>query len=541
MDTVFDALKQAAARFPGGAFLCIPPRADRPYLPEGHEITFGQMLSDVQALSDRYRSAGWGPGHRIALALDNHPGHILHFLALNALGVSQVPVNPYYLSHELEYLLDHSEVDMAVALPWNSAKLSEVKPDLPQAGWDDTSDPAQFSPPSASRPAGRTHPSLKSEIALIYTSGTTARPKGAVIDNAYAFAVGRCYAAHGGALTLREGVERIYLPLPFFHVNAGINTVTTALLTGVCLIVPDRFHASTWWDDLAQTRATAFHYLGIIPPVLMAAPKSTHDNKSELRFGLGAGIDPALHAAFEKRFGVPMIEVWGMTETGRFLAACAEPRLVDTRAFGRAMEGHLDARVVDDAGLPVPDGKQGELVVRAPGDDPRAGFFKEYLKNEDATREAWRSGWFHTGDVVMRDASGMFHFCERSKNMIRRSGENISAAEVEDALIDHPGVDQVAVLSVPDEMRDEEVMACLVLAEGYAPTAKTAQDILTFCSERVAYYKVPAWLQFRADLPVTGTQKIQKHRLFETGQDPRTADGVLDLRDSKSELRKGST
>lgn len=541
MDTVFDALKQAAARFPDHAFLCIPPRADRPYLPEGHEITFGKMLRDVEALAERYRSVGWGSGHRIALALDNHPGHILHFLALNALGVSQVPVNPYYLSHELDYLLDHSEVDMAVALPWNSEKLSEVRQDLPQAGWDDSSNPTNFTPPSAPGAANGSAPSLNSEIALIYTSGTTARPKGAVIDNAYAFAVGQCYAGHGGALELREGVERIYLPLPFFHVNAGVNTVTTALLTGICLIVPDRFHASTWWDDLAQTRATAFHYLGIIPPVLMAAPKSESDIKSELRFGLGAGIDPALHAAFEKRFGVPMVEVWGMTETGRFLAACHEPRLVETRAFGRAMEGHLDARVVDEEGQPLPDGTQGELVVRAPGGDPRAGFFKEYLKNAEATREVWRSGWFHTGDVVMRDDSGMFHFCERSKNMIRRSGENISAAEVEDALIDHPGVDQVAVLSVPDQMRDEEVMACLVLADGYDPKPQTAGDILTFCSSRVAYYKVPAWVQFRADLPVTGTQKVQKHRLFEPDQDPRKAKGVLDLRDRKSELRKVST
>jgi acyl-CoA synthetase (AMP-forming)/AMP-acid ligase II len=538
MQTLFDALEQAAARYSDHAFLCIPPRADRPYLPEGLEITFAQMHRDARALAACYKAAGWGPGHRIALALDNHPGHILHFLALNALGVSQVPVNPYYLSHELDYLLDHSGVDMAVVLPWNSDKLRDVRPDLPQAEWRDTSDPAGFAPPDAPAMTPGPAPTLHSEIALIYTSGTTARPKGAIIDNAYAFAVGRCYAGHGGALALREGVERIYLPLPFFHVNAGVNTITTALLTGICLIVPDRFHASSWWDDLAQTRATAFHYLGIIPPVLMAAAPTDQDIKPDLRFGLGAGIDPALHAAFEARFGVPMVEVWGMTETGRFLAACHAPRLVHTRAFGRTMEGHLEARVVDETGAPVPDGTQGELVVRAPGDDPRAGFFQGYLKNTEATEEAWRSGWFHTGDVVTRDETGMLHFCERSKNMIRRSGENISAAEVEDALIDHVAVDQVAVLAVPDAMRDEEVMACIVLAKGIAPDAATAQQIVEFCSTRVAYYKSPAWIQFRADLPVTGTQKIQKHRLFETGQDPRSADAVFDLRELKSSQRK---
>jgi crotonobetaine/carnitine-CoA ligase len=127
---------------------------------------------------------------------------------------------------------------------------------------------------------------------------------------------------------------------------------------------------------------------------------------------------------------------------------------------------------------------------------------------------------------------------ERSKNMIRRSGENISAAEVEDAVIDHPCVAQVAVMAAPDEMRDEEVLACIVLADGVAGTAGLAAEILRFCGARIAYYKLPAWVQFRAALPVTGTQKIQKHRLFDAGADPRQAEGMIDMRDAKSAIRK---
>jgi crotonobetaine/carnitine-CoA ligase len=540
METLFDALDAAAVEFGGKAFLCIPARAERPYLPEGAEWSFAQVRDMAAALSQRYRAAGWGPGHRVALALDNHPAHIVHFMALNRLGVSQVPVNPYYLRHELEYLLSHSEADMAVALPWNAARLAEAGM-ARISSWSDDDAPEGFDPPPAPRPAGPGVPTAGSEIALIYTSGTTSRPKGAIIDNAYAFAVGRCYADLGGALTLRRGEERIYLPLPFFHVNAGINTVATALLTGTCLIVPDRFHAGTWWDDLAQTRATAFHYLGIIPPVLMAAAARDTDRGHGLRFGLGAGLDPALHAAFEARFGVPMVEVWGMTETGRFLAACHAPRQTDTRAFGRSLPDHLEAMVVDALGAEVPDSTAGELVVRAPGSDPRAGFFRGYLKNPEATETAWRGGWFHTDDVVHRDATGMLYFMERSKNMIRRSGENISAAEVEDALIDHPSVAQVAVMAAPDEMRDEEVLACIVLADGVAGTAGLAAEILRFCGARIAYYKLPAWVQFRAALPVTGTQKIQKHRLFDAGADPRQAEGIIDMRDAKSAIRKATS
>lgn len=232
-----------------------------------------------------------------------------------------------------------------------------------------------------------------------------------------------------------------------------------ALLKGVCLIIPDRFHADTFWDDMAATRATAMHYLGIIPPVLMKAPPGPQDRAHALRYGLGAGLDPALHVGFEARFGFPMVEVWGMTETGRFLADCHAPRQPHPRAFGRPLPGHLEAMVVDNTGQEVARGTAGELVVRAPGPAPRHGFFRGYMKDPRATAEAWRGGWFHTGDVVTQAPDGMLCFVERAKNLIRRSDENISAAEVEDALIDCPDVARVAVLSVPDPLRDEEVMA----------------------------------------------------------------------------------
>ena len=537
MQTLFAGLEAAAAKWPDHPFLCTPPHAGRGYLPDGSEWTYAQVLAQASALSEKWRDAGWGRGHRVALALDNHPAHVVHFLALNALGISQVPVNPYYLHHELTYLLEHSEAQAAVALPRNRARLEAAGP-LPVVEWDDTCAVDDFVPPPAPSSPQETEPTPNSEIALVYTSGTTSRPKGAILDTAYAIAAGRCYADHGGALTLREGVERVYVPLPFFHVNAGINTLTAALLTGICLIVPDRFHAETWWDDLRATRATAFHYLGIIPPVLMKAPPRPDDADHGLRFGLGAGIDPAIHAAFEARFNVPMVEVWGMTETGRFLAACHAPRQVDTRAFGRPMPGHMEARVVDDSGAEVPPDTPGELVVRFSKDAPRSGFFSGYLKNAEATAEAWRDGWFHTGDVVTQGDDGMLFFLERSKNLIRRSGENISAAEVEDALVDHPAVGQVAVLSVPDKMRDEEVMAVIVPAKGALADNATARDILEFARQRLAYHKLPAWVVFRDSLPVTGTQKVQKHRLFEAGADPCTDPAAIDLRDEKANRRK---
>jgi crotonobetaine/carnitine-CoA ligase len=220
-----------------------------------------------------------------------------------------------------------------------------------------------------------------------------------------------------------------------------------------------------------------------------------------------------------------------MTETGRIYADCHEPRQVTTRAFGRP-HGGLEARVVDDAGRDVARDAEGELLVRWGGvEGPRHGFFSGYLKNAEATEEAWRDGWFHTGDAVRRADDGMLYFVDRKKNIIRRSGENIAAAEVEACLQAHEAVAQVAVLAVPDELREEEVMACVVpIAPGDRALAERLHD---WCLSRLAYFKAPGWILFLDRLPTTGTQKVQKTQIFPRGEDPRMRDGAIDLRELK--------
>jgi acyl-coenzyme A synthetase/AMP-(fatty) acid ligase len=222
-----------------------------------------------------------------------------------------------------------------------------------------------------------------------------------------------------------------------------------------------------------------------------------------------------------------------MTETGRLYADAEEPRQVATRAFGRP-RGGLEARVVDDQDREVPRGGEGELLVRWGGPEgPRHGFFAGYLKNSEATAEAWRGGWFHTGDVVRQGADDMLYFVDRKKNIVRRSGENIAAAEVEAALQAHEAVAQVAVLAVPDEVREEEVMACVVPMAGVAPDRALAESLADWCRARLAYFKAPGWVLFVASLPTTGTQKVQKTQIFPRGEDPRRRPGAIDLRDRK--------
>jgi acyl-coenzyme A synthetase/AMP-(fatty) acid ligase len=219
---------------------------------------------------------------------------------------------------------------------------------------------------------------------------------------------------------------------------------------------------------------------------------------------------------FEERFGFPLLEAWAMTETGAGAVVIAnhEPRHVGQSCFGRA-EAAVQWRLVDEAGADVPVGEPGELLVRAAGADPRRGFFTEYLKDAEASAEAWAGGWFHTGDLVRADTDGHLYFVDRRKNVIRRSGENISAVEVERVLAQHPAVRAVAVAATPDDVRGDEVLACVVLRDRTPsddPQA-IAGEITKHALTQLAYYKAPGYVAFVDALPLTLSQKVQRAQL----------------------------
>jgi crotonobetaine/carnitine-CoA ligase len=495
-------------------------------------LSYGETAGRVAGLRASYAAAGYGLGHRVALLLENTPDFFLHYLALNGLGVGIVPINPDYRRDETVYLLEHSEAALVMALPQRVADATRAAAACarPIPVVDAARLPAALPRPASAARAGE--PGLETESALLYTSGTTGRPKGCMLSNLYFLTAGRNYLQLGGLIKIRPGLERFYNPLPLYHMNHLAITATAAILTANALVLTERFSPTRWWPEVSGTGATIVHYLGVVAPLLLNQAPSPLDRAHAVCFGLGAGIEPQLHGAFEARFGFPMIEVWGMTETGRITAASHEPRMIDTRAFGRPLPG-LEARVVDAEDRDVPAGAEGELVVRHSGQEPRHGFFSGYLKNEAATEEAWRGGWFHTGDVVRLDANGMLIFVDRRKHIIRRSGENIAAAEVEAVLQAHPDVAQVAVLAVPDEVREEEVLACIVPMPAAAAGPALAEALFEHCNARLAYFKAPGWMVFLDRLPTTGTQKVQKTQIFAPGEDPRRRPGIVDLRGRK--------
>jgi acyl-CoA synthetase (AMP-forming)/AMP-acid ligase II len=479
MESVYGAFERTARRYGGKPFLHPPG------------FTYAECLARIESLAAGYRARGYGAGHRVALKLGNRPEFLLHFLALNSLGASIVPLNPESRQAELDYVLQHSEACLVVE---NDAL------DLPKA------------PP----------PGRSDECALLYTSGTTGKPKGCLLSNFYFLNVARRYLAEGGLCEVREGEERLITPLPLFHMNSLAVSTVAMILTGGCVVQLDRFHPRAWWQDVAMSRATIVHYLGVMPAILLSQPPGPYDRAHRVRFGYGANANPKDHAAFEERFGFPLVEAWAMTETGggALIAASREPRHVGSRCIGSPPDA-LEVRIEEGS---------GELLVRQKGPDPRKGFFSGYYKDQAATEEAWRDGWFHTGDAVRRGPDGQLHFVDRRKNIIRRSGENIAALEVEAALAGHPAIQQVAIIAAPDPVRDEEVMACIVLNEESSSNSETAISIQDWCLERLSYFKAPGYVAFLDELPVTSTNKVQKAKLADFAVNPSNS---FDLRERK--------
>lgn len=540
MLSVHQAFAASAARTPAAEFLHIDAVTAQAYGIAARPWHWGEAAAEVERLRAAYARAGWGHGHRVGLLLENRPAFLLHWLALNALGASVVPINADMRSAELTYLIGHSEIGLAVTLPERVADLLAA---AQQAGRPlatlDADATGEIPPPPTAAPHAGQPVGLQTECALLYTSGTTGRPKGCMLSNEYFVRAGQWYAELGELFSVKRDAERVLTPLPLTHVNAMAFSTMVVLVAGGCLIQLDRFHPKTWWQSVRDSRATVVHYLGVMPAMLLSAPASPADREHHVRFGFGAGVDRKNHAPFEARFGFPLIEGWAMTETGA--AACVmanrEPRHVGTNCFGRA-EPFMQYRLADDEGHDVPVGTPGELLVRSAGPEPRRYFFSGYLKDAQATQEAWAGGWFHTGDIVKSDADGNLYFVDRKKNVIRRSGENISAVEVESVLNQHPAVKASAVAATPDAVRGDEVLACIITHEPITADAHAAlaASVVEHALAQLAYYKAPGYVAFVEALPLTPSQKIQRGELRQMAH---ALPGQANCIDTRSMKRRG--
>ena len=522
--TIFKSFEDICRKTPSAPFLISPSRNQKGMTTFSYQETFEKAYKISTIFSDN----GYGNNLRVATLLGSTPAHYIVKLALNKIGVSVVPINPDYSPDETAYLLADSGSVLAICAEhyMKQLKTAIAYKDLsvPIVTYDEIENIQTLKPSSDLG----TQVHGKTEASLLYTSGTTGRPKGCMLSHEYELMCGEVYANIGAPISLSFGKDKILNPLPSYHINAGIVTFFAAMLTGNSLIQPERFSISNWWEDINETEATIFHYLGVIIAVLLSDQSATKASLGKLRVGFGAGVEPALHQEFETRFGIPLVECWGMTEMCRVLYNNEEPRQIHTRAMGRPRDD-LQVKVVDENDQEVARGKPGEMVVRHSEKTPRAGAFSGYLNKEKETEEAWKSGWFHTGDTVTMDETGMLYFVDRAKNIIRRAGENIAAAEVENCLFEIEFVSKIACIAVKDDIREEEVMACVVLEEDKKKSKEVAEILFNHAIEKMAYFKAPGYILFMDDLPVTGTQKVVKHKIFEPEIDPRNLTGVFNF------------
>jgi crotonobetaine/carnitine-CoA ligase len=314
-------------------------------------------------------------------------------------------------------------------------------------------------------------------------------------------------------LELGEG-EVLCTTLPLFHTNA-LGAFYQALLSGSTLVAEPRFSASRFWQSLIDRGATVTYLLGAMVPILLSREPSPQERNHSVRCALAPGVPANLHGVFRERCGIDLIDGYGSTETNFVIGGTAAEQRPGRMGIPR--EG-FEARVLDQHGNDAAPGEPGELILRA---DEKLAFATGYFAMPDKTAEAFRDGWFHTGDRVLREADGYFRFVDRLKDAIRRRGENISSFEVEQVLLSHPEVGHVAVFPVPSELAEDEVMAAVVRRPGCALTAPALAD---FCRPRLPYFAVPRFIEFVDELPATESGKVQKYKLRDRGVTAATWD-----------------
>lgn len=474
----------------------------------GDRVTYAEALANVRKLAAGLESLGVQQGELVLSWQANGPMAVMTFLALNYLGAVYVPINTSYRGQLLAHVIENSRANLMIAdgrlidrLARVDAKalarvvvIGDERTDLPGLTLID----ADALSNAGDEPAERTIMPHDTHM-VIYTSGTTGPSKGVLSSYLHSF------TAATGFRNIGPG-DRNLMQLPMFHVG-GPYAVLWALIYGGSSVVVDAFSVSRFWQTVRRYEITTVGLLGAMVQFLMQQAESDDDRDHPLRSVIIAPFDESA-IAFGRRFAVPTYTEFNMTELSVPLWAGPNPTLPGT--CGRPQRG-VQLRIVDDNDVDVPVGTPGELVVRP--DDPWT-MSHGYLNDEEATRFAWRNGWFHTGDLFKRDEQDNYFFIDRLKDSIRRRGENISSFEVERAILKHSAIAEAAVVAVPGAGSEDDVLA--VIAKKPGSTLEPAK-LIAFLQDELPYFMIPRYVRELDALPKTPTQKVEKHRLRADG------------------------
>jgi long-chain acyl-CoA synthetase len=486
----------------------------------GRSVSYGEFDARTDALAAGLADLGVKPGDVVSVMLPNCLEFLEAWWAILKAGAVFGPINPAFTAPEAAYVIDDSQAVAIVTDGDGAATLAGVRgePELEQLR--DVISVDQGGDVLLGSLAGRgggvpgSGRGPDDVATLMYTSGTTGKPKGAMLTHGNVLA----NAAMGAELLPLVAGERVGMMLPLFHVNAQIVTCVVPMMVGCEVAMWERFSASTFWQTIAEVEPVA---VSAVPTILAAVLHTANApvGPTSLRYVIcgAAPLSRELLEAFERRFDIRILEGYGLTESTCVSSINPYYGVRKPGSIGLPVRGQ-QMKIVAPDGIPVDDGELGEIVVKGP--NVMAG----YLRNPDATAKTVRDGWLHTGDVGYVDSDGYFFIVDRAKDMIIRGGENIYPREIEEVLYTHAGVLECAVIGVPDDVRGEEVLAVVAPKPG----AELDPDQLrAHAAERLAAFKVPRRFEIRPALPKNATGKINKQPLREEfGQwAPATAKG----------------
>lgn len=496
---------------------------------DGRQWTYGEALREAEGVAHALRSLGVAPRDRVVSWLPTGPDALRVWFGVNLLGAVLVPLNTAYRGGLLEHSLALSDASVAVVHADLVDRLRSVDPaglgDVVVVGGSATLEGLRVHDAGVLDHAPQPDPVAWPEVmpwdpyAVVLTSGTTGPSKGVVCSYAQLSACAE--AAFVGNF---GGEDRYLVTLPLFHAGGTIGVNAAVVLGGSVVLTPG-FQTGGFWEVVRATGSTHVTLLGVMATYLSKQEPSSADREHSLRRVFMIPLSDA--PAFADRFGVEVVAMYNMTEVS--IPIVSEPNPGHDGTSGRVRPG-MEARIVDEHDIEVADGTVGELVVR--GDEPWT-IATEYLGRPEATAEAWRNGWFHTGDAFRR-VDGEYYFVDRMGDTIRRRGENISSFEVENEIVAHPSVSEVAIVATPSPDGEDEVLAVLAPAPG---RSIDVAELIEFIRPRMAHFMVPRYFRILDELPKTPTSKIQKHSLRAAGITPDTIDReVLGIRIRKERI-----
>ena len=503
--TIRQLIDQYAKAHPEKAFAVFPD--------SGIELTWLELQKTCVQLHAYLESLGAKPGDRIGMLTANGQSALELFLGCMYGGFTIATFNPVAGEAALRYVLDHSEVKMVFVDETNADSAMKIcSEEMPALKVIQTEATKPLTLPAVDGDVAPFSPESQDDALLIYTSGTTGRPKGVIHSHASLLA--------GGANTMAAHHltpdDRALCVLPLCHINGQVVTVMAPLLSGSSVAMPSRFRVSRFWDWMGAHRCTWFSAVPTIISYLLGAEDAVTDPEikdlAHVRFGrsASAALPPAVHRAFVERFGIPLVETMGITETAApILSNPLNPAEHRIGSPGKSCGNEV--RIAKESNAVAGHGSEGEIQIR--GDNVMKG----YLKDSEKTREAFTSdGWYRTGDLGHMDEEGYVFVTGRIKELIIKGGENIAPREIDDVLYQFPGVLEAAAVGIADSRYGEEVAACVVASPG---NAIDVDKLRAHCEKNLGTFKTPSVFHVMETLPKGPSGKIQRLKLVDSIQE----------------------